>query len=82
MNIDLGLLGPVVLMECEYYWEKYDYMVVMDGFTKDGLRVHVVKGRDNVRDISPMPNIIDNAIVISLDGLPKNQRIRLGDCRL
>ena len=43
MNIDLGYLGKVVLEEIEPFEPDYEnFVVVFDGYTESGIRVHGV----------------------------------------
>lgn len=69
MNIDLGWLGKVVLVEIENpVWvgdSKNKFTVVMDGYTESGIRVHGIKvGRPEDAHLYPL--VWQNAILIKV----------------
>ena len=56
------------LTKISYYWKKYNLTVVWDGYTDDGVRLHIVK--------EPLePQWIGNTIVFNEKDLPKIEEI-------
>lgn len=65
MNIDLGYLGKVVLEEIDHFEPDYEgFIVVSDGYTASGVRVHGVI--DDTKS-SIYPTVWRNAILIKVD---------------
>lgn len=66
MNIDLGYLGKVVLEEMEPHISCHNegFVVVLDGYTESGIRVHgVVDEQESVI----YPCVWQNAIMIKVN---------------
>jgi hypothetical protein len=65
MNIDLGYLGKAVLEEVEAFIPKNEgFVVLYDGYTTSGIRVH------GIMDAAPhrnYPAVWNNAIIIKVD---------------
>lgn len=65
MNIDMGWLGKVVLEEVEAFIPKEEgFVVLYDGYTESGIRVHGVHDSAVHRIY---PTVWNNAILIKVD---------------
>lgn len=61
-EVDLGILGTALVKQTELgYWQKVGAYIVGDGYTENGVRVHVI---DSPSDI---PRIVSNCVVITQD---------------
>lgn len=62
LSIDLGVLGKADLHHFvrDGDWEIDDKVILFDGFTEWGVRVHVIEG-------DSFPRIWNNAVVVGFD---------------
>lgn len=63
--IDLGALGSCVMEDINPIETEEGFTVVMDGYTSEGIRVHMVK---DDKTWLAYPQIWKNAILIKMEG--------------